>query len=181
MRRSNLRTLWKPSSPSFTTLRMLDLCSCGLRFGCHAIYLKNSPLSVKEFLNDPPWGPSEVPENKGATRKDVGKKPVKLLEKPIMIKTFGCLRQPLRFRVQWANGVGLSASGVFSASFTACATHLSIRATRAGLLLQPSLSAAQDLGTQIYYWDAYKFECRLKKVPRGRFVNPAVAEYLSGK
>eukprot|EP00435_Cladocopium_sp_Y103_P036708 s2370_g9.t1 len=39
---------------------------------------------------------------------------------------------------------------------------------------------AKDLATQVYFWDAYKRECRLTRTRRGKYVNPGVAEFLVG-
>jgi len=39
---------------------------------------------------------------------------------------------------------------------------------------------AEDLATQVYFWDAYKRACRLARTRRGKFVSPDVAEFLVG-
>ena len=38
----------------------------------------------------------------------------------------------------------------------------------------------QDLPTQIFHWDFYKLSCKRAKCPRGKFLSPEIAEFMSG-
>ena len=38
----------------------------------------------------------------------------------------------------------------------------------------------EDLGTQVYYWDAYKKDIKQSGKKRGRYIRPEVAEFLAG-
>lgn len=55
----------------------------------------------------------------------------------------------------------------FSATHRATQTHLSKR-------------GCQDLATQLFHWDFYQSSCRKLKMPRGKFLAPHVAEFLTG-
>ena len=39
---------------------------------------------------------------------------------------------------------------------------------------------SQDLATQLFHWDFYQSSCRKLKMPRGKFLAPHVAEFLTG-
>lgn len=38
----------------------------------------------------------------------------------------------------------------------------------------------QDLATQVFYWDHYISECKAAGLPRAKYLNPHVGEFLSG-
>lgn len=101
-----------------------------------------------------------------------GTKVLKLQAKPIILDTYGTLRaltfkscpQPVRLFREHVPGL--------QEPFE--------HPGEAGLLLRVKPSLKQDLASQIYYWDAYKQQCKIDGRQRGRILSPAVGEYLAG-